>query len=265
MRGIFAAGVLDVFHEYDFHPFAFAIGASAGACNLSSHLAGQHRRNVRCFTEPMLRPQFVDLRRWLRGGHWMDLDWLWEVFAQEIPLDAEAAVAHRTRLVVAATDVETGEPRYFEPMAAELDEVLRASSAVPIMYRKVVTLADGRRYADGGVSAPIPVAEAYRRGARKIVVIRSRPLDHPGPSRVESLLARVALRGQPGMQAAFARYRAVYAAARAWMASPPADCRVVQIAPDALRTGRTTRDRDALAVDYARGRAAGLAAMLAWE
>src|ERR1019366_5945670 len=41
MRGIFAAGVLDVFLEQRFCPFDFAIGVSVGASNLLSFLAGQ--------------------------------------------------------------------------------------------------------------------------------------------------------------------------------------------------------------------------------
>ena len=47
MRGVFSAGVLDLFHEERFHPFDLALGVSAGACNLASHLAGQHGRNRR--------------------------------------------------------------------------------------------------------------------------------------------------------------------------------------------------------------------------
>ena len=180
MRGIYSAGVLDVFLERDFHPFALAIGASAGACNLSSHLAGQHGRNRRCYTTQMRRRAFVDPRRFLRGGHWIDIDYLWDAFAREDPLDTAAVVRSPTRLVVAATAVATGEATYFTPGAGELIEVLRASSAVPILFRGVVTV-DGRGYVDGGVAAPIPVEEAYRRGARDIVVVRSRPREFGGP------------------------------------------------------------------------------------
>ena len=61
--------------------------------------------------------------------------------------------------------------------------MLWASSAVPVLFRSFVELG-GRRYTDGGVTAPVPVEEAYRRGARRILVIRSRPADFPGPSRL---------------------------------------------------------------------------------
>jgi len=263
MRGIFAAGVLDVFYEHGFAPFDLALGSSAGACNLSSHLAGQHGRNRRCFFDQMQRREFVDLRRFLRGGHWLDIDYLWEAFEREDPLDAAAIAGGPTQLVVAATCVDTGTPTYFEPDAAAMSDVLRASSAVPILFRRFVEL-DGRRFTDGGLSAPIPVEEAYRRGARRILIIRSRPSDFVGPSRVESALARRLLRGHPGLVAAFDRYRAEYARALAFVRRPPADCRIVHVVPDGLRTSRVTRDLGVLLADYQRGRDAGDRARQAW-
>jgi len=264
MRGIYAAGVLDVFLENDFHPFDLAVGASAGACNLASHFAGQHGRNRRCYTQQMSRTEFVDPRRFLRGGHWIDIDYLWDAFAREDPLDARAAAAHRTRLVVAATSVDTGEPAFFEPTADDLIEVLRASSAVPVLFRKTVELG-GKRFVDGGVAAPIPVEEAYRRGARRILVIRSRPEQFGGPSRIESVLASFALRSQPGLAHAFRVYREVYARSVAFLRHPPAGTEIIEVVPARhLRTGRTTRDPRALAADYAAGRAAGSRAMRRW-
>ncbi len=264
MRGIFAAGVLDVFHERAFHPFDLAIGASAGACNLASHLAGQHGRNRRCYLTQMRRSEFVDPRRFLRGGHWLDIDYLWDAFDREDPLDCAAVAANATPLLVAATDVATGHASYLEPRAETLSEVLRASSAVPVLFRRFVEL-DGRKFTDGGVSAPVPVEEAYRRGARRIVVIRSRPADFPGPSRLECTLAAALLRGHPGLAGAFRRYRSIYARSSAFANSPPRDCTVIHVAPEQLRTTRTTRDAKVLEADYEQGRRAGERAIAAWR
>jgi predicted patatin/cPLA2 family phospholipase len=264
MRGIFAAGVLDVFLERRFDPFDLAIGASAGACNLASHLAGQHGRNRRCYLTQMRRAEFSDARRFLRGGHWLDIDYLWDAFEREDPLDIAATAASRTRLVVAATCVDTGAPVFFEPGADAMSEVLRASSAVPVLFRRFVELG-GRRFTDGGVSAPIPVEEAHRRGARRILVIRSRPADFPGPSRVECALAAAMLREHPGLAATFRRYREVYSRSAAFARHPPPGCRVVHVAPEGLRTSRTTRDERVLIADYDRGRLAGERALHAWD
>src|SRR5205085_12657780 len=91
---------------------------------------------------------------------------------KEDPLDVPAAASARTRLVVGTTSVESGRATFFEPGAGDMIEVLRASSAVPLLFRKFVEL-DGRRFTDGGLSAPIPVEEAYRRRPRRILLIRS--------------------------------------------------------------------------------------------
>ena len=262
MRGIYSAGVLDVFLERDFHPFELAIGSSAGACNLASHLAGQHGRNRRCYSTQMVRREFIDARRYARGGHWMDLDYLWDAFDREDPLDVVAAAANPTTFVVAATDVATGEAAYLEPTAETLNQALRASSAVPVLYRKTVAFGD-RTFVDGGCSAPIPVEEAHRRGARKILVIRSRPYGFGGPSWSESLIAAAVLRG--ALAKTFLRYRSVYARSVAFLRRPPAGTTILEVAPEHhLKTGRTTRDPRALAADYALGREAGERAIAAW-
>src|SRR6476469_8399668 len=87
MRGIFSAGVLDAFLEASWNPFDLAIGSSAGASNLLSYLAGQRGRTRRCHLNQMSRPEFIDAWRFVRGGHWVDLDWLWEAITREDPLD----------------------------------------------------------------------------------------------------------------------------------------------------------------------------------
>lgn len=263
MRGIFAAGVLDVFLERGFSPFDLAIGSSAGACNLSSHLAGQHGRNRRCYLTQMRRTEFIDARRFLRGGHWLDIDYLWDAFDREDPLDVSAAVTARTKLIVGTTSVTSGAATFFAPDAANLSEVLRASSAVPVLFRRFVEL-DGQPFADGGIAAPIPILEAYRRGARKIVVVRSRPAGFPGPSRLECAVASMMLRTKPGLATAFRRYRSIYARSSELLDRPPIDCKIVHVAPAQLRTTRTTRDAAVLESDYQQGRTAGERAMQRW-
>jgi predicted patatin/cPLA2 family phospholipase len=261
MRGIFSAGVLDVLHEQRFNPFGFAIGCSAGACNLASHLAGHHGRNRRCYTTQMARPEFVSGLRFLRGGHWMDLDYLWDAFLREDPLDVGKALSSPTQLVVVATAVATGQPTFIEPRVHDLLDVLRASCAVPVLYRGFVTLG-GHAYTDGGASAPIPVDEALRRGARRIMVVRSRPSSYVKSGRLENWFGSIALRSRPALARAIRGAPEVYQRARQLIARPPAGTTIVEVAPPRpLRTGRTTRDLGSLEEDYAVGRRAGLEAI----
>ena len=63
---------------------------------------------------------------------------------------------------------------FLQPDADSWLDIIRASSAIPGFYRTGVEFS-GVRYHDGGISAAIPVEEAYRRGADTIVVVRTVP------------------------------------------------------------------------------------------
>jgi predicted patatin/cPLA2 family phospholipase len=257
MRGIFGAGALDVFLEQRFFPFDLALGVSVGASNVLSFLARQHGRTRRCFLDQMSRPEFIDPWRGVRGGHWLDLDWLWEAIEREDPLDRRAAAACGIEYALVATSVRTGAPRYLAPKADDMLEALKASCALPLLYRRTVSL-DGEEFVDGGLSDPIPVREAYRRGARTLIVLRSRAAHFVKNARVTNRIGAWAMRGEPGLAKACRNAAAVYRDAVEFMSHPPADCRVIQVAPAAaLATGRTSRDRAALQRDYALGRALG--------
>jgi predicted patatin/cPLA2 family phospholipase len=265
MRGIFAAGVLDVFLEQRFAPFDLAIGVSVGASNALSFLAHQHGRTRRCFLDQMSRPEFLDPWRGLRGGSVMDLDWLWDAIEREDPLDRRAAAASGVEYALVATSVRTGTPCYLTPGADGMLEALKASCAFPVLYRKTICF-EGEHYVDGGLSDPIPVREAYRRGARTIVVVRSRPAHYVKTARITNRIGAWALRREPGLARACRSAASVYRDAVDFMLTPPADCRVLQVAPEgSLATGRTSRDRSALHRDYSLGRALGREAIDRFE
>jgi predicted patatin/cPLA2 family phospholipase len=266
MRGIFSVGVLDVFLERGFEPFDLAIGVSAGACNLASHVARQAGRNWRAYFDLMTRRDFIDLRRALRRRSVVDLDWLWAMLAKHDPLDVAGIGRSSVEFVVVATSAATGEPVYLRPGLGVMFDALRGSCALPGLYRGAVSI-DGVRLVDGGVSDPIPVAEAYRRGARRILVIRSRP--HAvvkKSSRLSSILTPLFFREHPVLAKAMLATSERYQEAVRWIEAPPADCRVVHVAPaKALETGRMTQERGRLERDYAAGRAAGVGAITEWE
>jgi predicted patatin/cPLA2 family phospholipase len=265
MRGIFAAGALDVFLEHEFSPFDLVLGVSVGASNALSFLARQHGRSRRCFLDQMSRPEFIDPWRGVRGGHWLDLDWLWDAIEREDPLDRRAAAACGIEYALVATNVKTGEATYLAPKADDMLEALKASCALPLLYRKTVSLGN-EQFVDGGLSDPIPVREAYRRGARTLVVVRSRAAHYVKNARIANRIGAWAMRREPGLVKACRSAAAVYRDAVDFMQSPPPDCHVIQVAPaEALATGRTSRDRTALERDYALGRALGREAIERFE
>jgi len=289
MRGIFACGVLDVFHEHAFQPFDVAIGCSVGACMLASHLAGQRGRNLRVFMQYMTRREFIDGRRFVRGGDWVDFDWLWHAIERDLPIDRAALAASPVQLVLSATSYRTGEPVYLEPVDHDLMSAFKSSCALPILCRDPVHVGE-QRLMDGSIAAPIPVQEAYRRGARRILVIRSRPATfvarasavgrqplyrhspqlqrfHDSWDEAAWLWASaLAFHASPPFARAMRAAHTTYREAVEFIESPPTDCEILHIAPPApLATGRTTQDARRLRRDYALGREAGIRALHAWN
>jgi predicted patatin/cPLA2 family phospholipase len=168
-------------------------------------------------------------------------------------------------LVVVATSARSGEPVYLRPGPEQMFDALKGSCALPGLYRGRVAV-DGEPLIDGGVSDPIPAEEAYRRGARRLLVIRSRPAHYVKTDGWSSRLSALALRKQPVVAAAMRRTAERYQRAVALLRSPPPGCRIVEVAPRVpMSTGRTTRDPRALERDYAHGREMGEEAIERWN
>ena len=258
MRGIFTAGVCDAFLAAGYNPFNLCIGVSSGACTLASYLSGQYQRIYRLITGPMRGSEFINPGRFLAGGHFMDLDWLWDYAAAHDPLDTLAATGNPDRdFLVGVTDVETAQALYLKPTAETLSEYLLASSALPVLYRRFVPLY-GRLLTDGGVADPIPVEEAYRRGSGRIVVIRTRPVDRGKGSFLDGCVAALFLRRNPALRARIQDLHRVYERAVEFIRNPPAGIVVHQIAPPpSLGTSRISARLDRIEADYRLGRAAG--------
>ncbi|MGH7272358.1 MAG: patatin-like phospholipase family protein [Polyangiaceae bacterium] len=265
MRGIFSVGVLDLLLERGFEPFDLAIGASAGACNLASHVTRQEGRNRRSYFDLMTRSEFIDVRRGVLGRSIVDLDWLWDALAAKDPLDVSAIGASRVEFIVAATSALSGEPVYLRPGPSDMFDALKGSCALPGLYRRRIVVG-GVPLVDGGVSDPIPVEEAYRRGARRIFVVRSRPAEYVKTTGWSSWITRALFRADPVVRGAMLRTAERYQRAVAWIHAPPSDCRVVHVAPPRpLATSRTTQDQRALRLDYALGREIAAVAMRTWH
>jgi predicted patatin/cPLA2 family phospholipase len=266
MRGIFSAGVLDVFMEKKFDPFDMHIGASAGACNLASHLAGQHKRNFRIYTRMMTRPEFISMKKFLSGKHMMDLDYLWDAIDIEDPLDVKEIYRDKRRdFIVTGTSVDTGEASYMKPTAEDCSVSLKASSAVPLLYRGFLEI-NGTRMVDGGVADPIPAAEAYRRGFRTIVVIRTRPPEYRKTKGFENYLSSLATKKWPRLSEAVKDQAGTYGRCVNFILNPPADAEILQIAPEEpLKSGRTTQDMERLLADYELGRKHGEQFISRWK
>ena len=255
LRGVFASGVLDAFLDADFNPFGVYIGVSAGATNLSSFLSGQRGRSYRLYLDYATHKDFINLSKFLRGGHLMDLDWFWDVSLRDVPFDMDAALAAITSktFLIVSSSLSTGKALYLEPTRDTWADYLKASSAIPFMYRNTPQI-ENHLTTDGGVTDPLPVEEAFKRGATSITVIRSRPLSCVKSSRFDPWFVRYALRKHPNIHDAVMNQAAIYSRAQAFMDAPPENTSVQQIAPaQALQTRRAKADPVTLRSDYEHG------------
>jgi predicted patatin/cPLA2 family phospholipase len=261
MRGVFSAGVLNSFGVSGYDPFDLYIGVSAGACNLASHLGGQFNRNFDISVKYSATSKFINPFRFLSGGHYMDLDWLWDITIRECRLDLDKIF--RTleddgkEYIVTATALDTGEPLYLKPDKSNLEHYIKISSSLPVLYRNILT-AGSVAALDGGIADPVPVIEAYRRGARDITVVRSRHQGYVKEQSLASLLYPLIFRKYPGLVRAMKKRHKVYMDAVRFINNPPEGVKVFEIAPpENLSIGRTTTKIDSLNEAYIAGINAG--------
>lgn len=194
----------------------------------------------------------------MRGGHWLDLDWLWAITIRECRLDLARFAANPVPLTVVATRVADGQAAYLKANAAELEQQIKASCSVPLVYRDFVRI-DGEAMTDGGVADSIPVRHAYEQGARDITVVLSRPLGYRKRAPRLPALHRYLLRETPALARASLSRHQSYNDAIDFIRQPPADCRIRVIVPPAgFRVGRMTTDRRRLEQGYQMGWQAAL-------
>ena len=264
LRGVFSTGLLDGFLEARFNPFDFYIGVSSGASNLAAYLAEMIGRNRKIYLDYSLRPEFLSLARFLRGGHLMDLDWLWETTIREIRLDLATIYARGKHFIAVLTDVQTGEAFYKLTSASDLEHVLKASSAMPLLYGDFPCV-DGHPVTDGGVADSLPVGEAIRRGARRIMVIRSQHRDYLKRNGPFELIMRWYIRRCPFLQEAMAKRADRYNAAVALIRKPPEGVSVIEMCPPGdFRVSRLSRNYRVLQEGYEQGRALAPKAIESW-
>lgn len=183
---------------------------------------------------------------------------------------ATASLGHR-QLLITTTNASDRKGYFLSPSSkSQWRELLKASSALPFLYKQGVKLTpwlndkacnsdkacnngaanhnasdnsasdhgaalsegiDSDFYLDGGLAAPLPVREAYRRGARKIVVIRTVNEDFQAQSAwVHKLKSWICVSGFcPKTIDYLVQHEQAYQDELDFMANPPEDVEIVQI------------------------------------
>ena len=263
-RGIFTAGILDSWLAQDFNPFSLLIGTSAGAQNLSSYMSRQAGYAKRSIMQLSNHPKFYDLKRPLSGRSTVDLDWYFNKVEDpeyQLNLNCAKSQLENRQLLFAATKSNGFSPSFLEPTTDKWLTMLKASSALPYLYKKGVAI-DGDNYVDGGVAVPIPIQEAYQRGARKIIVLRTVPATltsrSPWAHKLKSWVCST--QRCPKVLDIITGHENAYDEALDFIQAPPADAQIIEIAPqEKLHSQLIGSSEKALAADYQRGYEMGTA------
>ena len=173
MRGMFTAGVLDVFLAAGVKVDE-VVGVSAGALFGVNYLSGQAGRAVRYNKRFNGDRNYMGLRPLLKEGNLFSTSYAYDLVPRRLdPFDDEAFQKSGVPFFAVVTDVDTGEARYMQVKSVfDQMDVLRASGSMPFVSRPVEL--GGRRYLDGGVSDSIPYEWMAARGCDKLIVVLTR-------------------------------------------------------------------------------------------
>ncbi len=178
-RGIFTAGVLDVFLQNDLY-FPYIVGVSAGAGNALNFTARQVGRTKNVIL-PEKKYEYIGLKSYFKSGRFIDLDRMLTEFAHvQYPFDLDAFFSAECETEFVAVSCEEGRAEYFSEKADEtrLFAINKASCSVPMLCEPVEI--DGGHYLDGSVGDSIPFDRAFEKGCDKVVVVLTRPEGEKG-------------------------------------------------------------------------------------
>jgi predicted patatin/cPLA2 family phospholipase len=196
MRGVVSAGMTAALERLGLtRCFDLVVGSSAGALNAAALLGGVARPAAAMYHTVLASRRFVNPVRLLFGKPALDVRFV--LAHADGDLDAERhqrTISSPIPLHCVALDVDSARLREFSGMRTkdELWDVLLATTRMPWIGGPPVPIA-GRRYIDGALTCPIPVANAVEAGATHVLVLQTRPYGVPrsaGGRVGERLIAR---------------------------------------------------------------------------
>lgn len=176
MRGMYTAGVLDVFMENGIN-FDGAIGVSAGVLFGVNLLSKQKGRVIRYNMRFNKDKNYIGLKPFLKTGNIIDTKYAYYEVPRKLDVfDNEAYKASGMPFYAVVTNIETGEAEYIQIKDVfKQMKTLRASASLPFMSRPVEI--EGKRYLDGAVADSIPYEKFIEMGYGKLVVVLTKDAD----------------------------------------------------------------------------------------
>lgn len=254
MRGMYTAGVLDVFMEHGVH-FDGIIGVSAGAVFGVNYLSGQRGRVIRYNCRFNTDKNYMGVGCLLKTGNYFNTEYAYYRVPRELDFfDDETYMSSGVPFYAVVTNVETGEPEYMrvESVLGQM-ETLRASASMPFASKPVEI--NGKKYLDGGVTDSIPFEKFAEMGYEKQVVVLTRDMSYRKKP-MNGALISLFYRKYPEFRRRLKNRHIVYNESVHKLAELEKAGRAFVIRPSApIEISRTEREPEKLKQVYALGRA----------
>ena len=177
MRGLYSAGVLDVFMEKNIN-VDVVYGVSAGALFGLNYKSRQIGRAIRYNLKYANEKNYMGLYSLITTGDIMNKDFCFKKLVYELDkLDFETYKNNPVEFYAVVTNLQTGKPEYIKIDDAEKGlEYFRASGSMPFVSNPVEI--EGNFYLDGAISDAVPFKKVLETDCEKIIVILTRPLGY---------------------------------------------------------------------------------------
>lgn len=261
MRGLFTAGVIDVFMENNID-FDGAVGVSAGAafgCNIKSKQIG---RALRYNTRFCKEWRYCSIRSWLLTGDLYGSKFDYQLLPSVLdPWDTETFTKNPMEFWCVATDMHTAEPLYHKCTDGGKEDLLwiQGSASMPIVSKPVHV--DDKEIADGGCADSVPLKFFEEKGYDRNVVILTQPADYRKKPYDKKMLMimKTALHKYPLLYEELRDRWQAYNAEIASVVKEEQEGKVYVIRPEkALNIGSVCHDPDELKRVYIEGRTCAL-------
>ena len=177
MRGIFTAGVLDVFMENNIK-VTDIVGVSAGTLFGINYVSKQPKRSLRYNLRYINDNRYMSIKSLMRTGNLINKDFTYYKLPFQLDVfDNKTFKQSDVNFFATVTNIETGEAEFIKiEDAFKQMETLRATSALPFIS-EIIEI-NGKKYLDGGIANSIPVDFFENQNFDKIIVILTRPIDY---------------------------------------------------------------------------------------
>lgn len=184
MRGVLSAGSLLALDLLGFRGcFDEIYATSAGAVNAAYFVAEQGRMGITVYFDCINNRRFYNPFRLTKI---VDVGYVYDHIVPHVKtLDEGKIRMSATDLFFSLTDVLTGDNVLLnvKECGETVAKMLKASSALPILYNRTVLL-EGREFVDGGVTCTLPIQQAVARGCTDVLILltKTRGYELPPPN-----------------------------------------------------------------------------------